>query len=57
MGTNDNMLIRVLVTRDEIDMPQIKQYYKQLYGKDMLEDVKNDTSGDYKNLLIGLGSH
>ena len=27
-GTNDNMLIRVLVTRDEIDMPQIKQYYK-----------------------------
>ena len=56
-GTNDNMLIRVLVTRDEIDMPQIKQYYKQLYGKDMLEDVKNDTSGDYKNLLIELASH
>ena len=56
-GTNDNMLIKVLVTRDEIDMPQIKQYYKQLYGKDMLEDVKNDTSGDYKNLLIELASH
>ena len=56
-GTNDNMLIRVLLTRDEIDMPQIKQYYKQLYGKDMLEDVKNDTSGDYKNLLIELASH
>ena len=57
MGNYDNMLIRVLVTRDEIDMPQIKQYYKQLYGKDMLEDVKNDTSGDYKNLLIELASH
>ena len=57
MGNYDNMLIRVLVTRDEIDMPQIKQYYKQVYGKDMLEDVKNDTSGDYKNLLIELASH
>ena len=57
MGNYDNMLIRVLVRRDEIDMPQIKQYYKQLYGKDMLEDVKNDTSGDYKNLLIELASH
>ena len=56
-GTNDNLLIRVLVTRDEIDMPQIKQYYKQLYGKDMLEDVKNDTSGDYKKLLIELAGH
>ena len=56
-GTNDNLLIRVLVTRDELDMPQIKQYYKQLYGKDMLEDIKNDTSGDYKKLLIELVGH
>ena len=51
------MLIRVLVNRDEIDMPQIKQYYKQLYGKDMLDDIKNDTSGDYKKLLVELAGH
>jgi annexin A7/11 len=56
-GTNDKLLIRVLVTRDEIDMPQIKQYYKQLYGKDMLDDIKNDTSGDYKKLLVELAGH
>ena len=56
-GTNDNLLIRVLVTRDEIDMPQIKQYYKQLYGKDMLADIKSDCSGDYQKLLIELAGH
>ena len=56
-GTNDHLLIRVLITRDEIDMPQIKQYYKQLYGKDMLDDIKNDTSGDYKKLLVELAGH
>ena len=56
-GTNDHLLIRVLVTRDEIDMPQIKQYYKQLYGKDMIEDIKKDISGDYRNLMIELCSH
>ena len=56
-GTNDNLLIRVLVTRDELDMPQIKQYYKQLYGKDMLTDIKNDCSGDYQKLLIELAGH
>ena len=56
-GTNDNLLIRILVTRDEIDMPQIKQYYKQLYGKDMLEAIKGDCSGAYRDLLIELAAH
>lgn len=56
-GTNDGLLIRVLVTRDEIDMPQIKQYYKQLYGKDMLADIKSDCGGDYQKLLIELAGH
>ena len=56
-GTNDNLLFRVLVTRDELDMPQIKQYYKQLYGKDMLADIKSDCGGDYQKLLIELAGH
>ena len=56
-GTNDHLLIRVLITRDEIDMPQIKQYYKQLYGKDMVEAVKNDIGGEYRKLMIELCSH
>ena len=53
-GTNDNLLIRILVSRDEIDMPNIKRYYKQLYKSDLVEDVKADTSGDYQKLLIKL---
>ena len=51
-GTKDHLLIRILITRDEIDMPQIKQYYKQLYGKDMVQAVKSDISGDYQKLMI-----
>ena len=54
LGTKDHLLIRAIVTRSEIDMPQIKQYYKQLFGKDMYEDVKNDISGEYRNLLLGI---
>ena len=54
LGTKDHILIRVLVSRSEIDMPQIKQYYKQLFGKDMVADVKNDISGDYQRLMVGL---
>ena len=56
-GTNNKLLIRILVTRDEIDMPQIKEAYKKLYNEDMVEAIKSDTSGDYKKLLVELCSH
>ena len=56
-GTKDHLLIRILITRDEIDMPTIKQYYKQLYGKDMVEAIKSDISGDYQKLMVELCSH
>ena len=53
-GTNDTILIRVLVSRDEIDLYRIKRYYKQLYQKEMYDAIKDDVSGDYKNLLLEL---
>ena len=27
-GSDDSLLIRILIIRDEFDIPQIKQYYK-----------------------------
>lgn len=57
VGTNENLLIRVVVTRGEIDMPLIKQYYKKLFNKDMIEDIKDDTSGDFQDLLVELVGH
>lgn len=54
LGTKDNMLIRILVSRDEIDMERIKRYYKQLYKKSLYDAVKDDTSGDYRTLLLEL---
>ena len=53
-GTQDHLLIRILITRDEIDMPRIKQYYKQLYGKDMVQAIKRCNSEDYQKLMTEL---
>ena len=53
-GTDNTTLIRILITRCEVDMNIIKRYYKQLYQKDMIEDIKNDISGDYQKLMIEL---
>ena len=57
LGTDNTTLIRVLITRHEVDMPQIKQYYKQNYKKDMIDDIKGDTSGNYRKILVELASH
>ncbi len=57
LGTRDYALIRVIVGRDDIDMPQIKQLYKQLYGKDVIDVIKSECSGAYKDFLVELADH
>ncbi|XP_076063063.1 annexin B9-like [Oratosquilla oratoria] len=54
MGTNDRALIRLVVTRSEIDMGNIKEEYHKIYKKTLEHDIKGDTSGDYKRVLIDL---
>ena len=50
--TNKSLLTRILVTRAEIDLARIKQYYLKLYNKNIIDDIKNDVSGNYKQLLF-----
>ena len=57
LGTSDTTLIRVIISRNEIDMPRIKQYYKNLYHKDLVQDIKGDTSGNYQKILVELVTH
>ena len=57
LGTMDATLIRILVTRNEIDIPQIREAYKRLFNRDMIKDIEDDTSGDYRELLVKLASH
>ena len=54
IGTNDSRLVRVIVSRCEVDMPLIKQEYRRIYGRDLVYDVRSDTSGDYKKILTHL---
>ena len=57
IGTRDAMLIRLLISRDEVDMPQIKAEYQRLYGRNMMGDIRSDTSGDYRKILNELAGH
>ena len=54
LGTNDSKLVRVIVSRCEIDLPQIKQAYQRIYQRNLLYDVRDDTSGYYRDILTNL---
>lgn len=54
LGTNEKILNRVVITRNEVDIDVIKEYYKILYSTNLVNDVKNDTSGNYQKLLVAL---
>ncbi|CAL5207786.1 unnamed protein product [Lathyrus oleraceus] len=54
IGTDDRRLIRVIVTRTEIDMVHIKAAYYSQYGKPLTHAVRSDTSGHYEDFLIHL---
>ncbi|KAH8387048.1 hypothetical protein KR093_004395, partial [Drosophila rubida] len=54
IGTNDKQLIRVIITRSEIDLADIKVAFERLYGKSLKSWIKGDTSGHYKHALYAL---
>ena len=56
LGTKDKMLIRNICSREGINMKEIRESYKQLFGKEMVDDIKGDTSGDYQKILMLLAS-
>ena len=54
IGTDTNMLERILITRNELDMEEIRKHYLNKYGVEMQKDITSDTSGVYQKLLLGL---
>jgi hypothetical protein len=43
-----------LVLHFQVDMVQIKKEFQRLYEKSLGSFIKEDTSGDYKNILLAL---
>ncbi|XP_059480511.1 annexin B9-like isoform X2 [Neocloeon triangulifer] len=55
-GTEDRDLIRVIVSRSECDLGDIKVAFQQKYGKSLESFIEGDCSGDYKRILIAMVS-
>ena len=53
-GTDEETLSRVLVSRCELDMSEIRDIYQKKYNNSLKEDINGDTSGTYQKLCIFL---
>ncbi|RLM60491.1 annexin D5-like [Panicum miliaceum] len=54
LGTSDSALIRVVVTRAEIDMQYIKAEYHRMYNGSLADAIHSETSGNYRTFLLSL---
>lgn len=57
MRTNDDTLIRVIVSRIEIDMQYLKVEYLKKYKNTLNDGVHSETSGNFRDFLLELLGH
>ena len=51
VGTDDASLIRLIVTRSEVDLQEIKASYFSAHQKTLKTAIHEECSGDYKHML------
>uniref|UniRef100_H3D686 Annexin n=1 Tax=Tetraodon nigroviridis TaxID=99883 RepID=H3D686_TETNG len=53
-GTDDSTLMRIMVSRSELDMLDIRAGFQKKYGVSLYTTIQEDTSGDYQKALLYL---
>ncbi|KAM9792320.1 annexin A5b [Neosynchiropus ocellatus] len=51
-GTDDNTLIRVMASRSEVDMLDIRKEFRRMFACSLHSMIKGDTGGDYRKALL-----
>ena len=54
MGTNEDTLNEIIGSRSNYRLLEIKKVYQKMYGEDLDQRIKGETSGHYEKLLISI---
>ncbi|KAM4013127.1 annexin A9 isoform 2-T4 [Anomaloglossus baeobatrachus] len=52
LGTDDSTLIRILISRSEIDLLSIRVAYRRKYGKSLYSTIQSEAKGNYRSALL-----
>lgn len=53
-GTDDDALIKIIANRKNEVRQKLKLVYKTMYGSDLIEDLKKETSGNFEDAIVAL---
>jgi len=56
LGTDETAIIEIMCTSTNEELAQIKEIYKKAYSHDLMKDLVDDTSGDFKRLLVSMSA-
>ena len=54
IGSDKNVITEVLCFRDQKRINEIKAKFQEKYGKDLVAEIKSETSGDYQKIVLQL---
>jgi annexin A7/11 len=54
MGTDENAIIAVLCKRTNAQRKDIKNSYKQCFGKDLIHDLKSELGGNFERVILAI---
>ncbi|XP_031350035.1 annexin B9-like [Photinus pyralis] len=54
IGTNENVIIEILCTLTNSEMWAVIDAYEAEFQHKLIDDIKGDTSGDFKHLLVAI---
>lgn len=51
-GTTESIITHIVATRCNAQRQRLKEMFKTMYGRDLIEDIKSELSGDYKDAIL-----
>ena len=52
LGTNEQVLIDIIITSPNKQMEDFKQFFRQKYETSLVDFIKGDTTGDFEKILV-----